>query len=88
MPVLIDSIDTYIKSNGTRLQQFEGILDQFTRNADPLYLNADLGLHHLLPVCDGGAVYNQRHFKGFIDFCITFRIKHFNESQEQTKAIY
>lgn len=88
VPVLIDSIDTYIKSNGTRLQQFEGILDQFTRNADPLYLNADLGLHHLLPVCDGGAVYNQRHFKGFIDFCITFRIKHFNESQEQTKAIY
>lgn len=88
VPMLIDSINTYISTNGAMLQQFDGILDKFIRNTDPFYVNVDFGLSQLLPVCNGGAVYNQREFKGFIDFHIILSVNNYDDRKEQTKAIY
>lgn len=87
MPLLIDCVNTYISTDGAALQRFDGILDKYIHNADPLYVKSNISFGNLLPTCNGGAIYNRINFKGFIDFHITFVIRKFENRNEQTKAI-
>lgn len=66
--LLCDSIITIVNSGGRTFQEFNGLLDFAIQQTNIACPKIDFGLHHFMPVCDGGAKINSA-FKGFIDYC-------------------
>ena len=73
IPLLCDNIVTLYNSHGSTFQTFDGVLDFAMTHCDMSHPSIKFQLERFLPVCDGGAVYNRNHFKGFIDYS-TIRI--------------
>ena len=68
IPLLCDTIITLHNSHGSTFQTFEGVLDFVMTHCDISHPSIKFQLERFIPVCDGGAVYNRNHFKGFIDY--------------------
>ena len=69
VPLLCDCILTLYQSQGKTFQTFDGILDFAMLRCDITKPSIDFGMHHFIPQCHGGAVYNN-DFKGFIDYSV------------------
>jgi hypothetical protein len=58
-------------NNGTKLQDFNGILDFAVKHSNSAYPNIDLGIRKFLPICDGGLKPNPQ-FYGFIHYSLIY----------------
>ena len=67
IPLLCDNIITLYNSKGKAFQTLDGILDIAMTHCDITQPAIRFHMEKFLPVCNGGAVYNQ-NFKGFIDY--------------------
>ena len=74
VPLLCDSIMTFVQSKGQELQSFNGIIDIAIMYCDKTKPNVDFELKEILPICDGGAVHNEEYFNGFIDFEVIYKL--------------
>ncbi|MBQ7941914.1 MAG: hypothetical protein IJ328_05850 [Muribaculaceae bacterium] len=71
--LLCDSLITLKESNGSSLLKIDGVLDIAIQKCDEENPNVKFNLEEILPICNGGAVYN-KNFVGFIDFAIVFEL--------------
>lgn len=69
-PLLIDVLVTLYRTNGQAFQTFDGILDFAMSHCDTTHPAIDFKLDRFIPTCNGGAVYNDVSFKGFIDYAL------------------
>lgn len=76
-PMFCDAILTLKKSEGKKVQDFNGILDFAISHSNKAYPSIDLGIRHFLPTCDGGLMHNSS-FLGFIHFSVIYT---FDETQ-------
>lgn len=67
VPLLCDNILTLYNSRGQAFQTFNGVLDLAMTHCDHAHPGIDFRLQRFIPVCNGGAVYNEQ-FKGFVDY--------------------
>jgi len=74
VPLLCDSVITFVNSEGRSFQSLDGILDVAITHCDNIKPNVDFALKKILPICNGGAVYNQERFKGFIDYEVVYQL--------------
>lgn len=72
--LLCDSILTIAETKGNVIQSFNGVLDSTIKYCDIIYPKVDIGLDNLLPTCNGGAVFNNEAFRGFIEYCILYKL--------------
>ncbi len=88
VPLLCDNIQCFIKSNGTSFQSFNGVLDRTFMNANSLYSDMNFNLNKILPICNGGAVYD-RNFIGFINYRLIIELveKKFKEDYLKQNVI-
>ena len=84
VPMLCDSILTFLNSGHTALQTINGTLDLAYSRCDTNSPEVDFGLKHIVPVCNGGAVPNRADFPGFICYKIVFSL---NEQAFTTESI-
>lgn len=71
--LLCDSLIALKESNGRSLLEMDGVLDIAIQKCDEENPNVKFNLGAILPICNGGAVYNEK-FVGFIDFAIVFEL--------------
>lgn len=76
-PMFCDALLTLKKSDGKKIQDFNGILDFAIRHSNTAYPKIDLGTKYFVPTCDGGLMYNS-YFFGFIHYSIQYT---FDESK-------
>lgn len=77
VPLLCDILITLYSTKGQTLQTFDGLLDFVMMHCDIAHPTVELKLEGLMPICNGGAVYNDGAFKGFVDYAL---IRKLNES--------
>ena len=70
-PMFCDAILTLKKSEGKKIQDFNGILDFAVSHSNSAYPSIDLGIEKFLPSCDGGLKPNNR-FHGFIHYSLKY----------------
>lgn len=70
VPLLCDTLITLYSSKGRSFQNFDGLLDFAMTHCDTTHPSIDFKLERFIPSCNGGAVYNARSFKGFIDYAL------------------
>ena len=70
-PMFCDALLTLKKSEGKKIQDFNGILDFAVSHSDKAYPKINLGIRHFLPTCDGGLMHNSS-FLGFIHYSIQY----------------
>lgn len=73
VPLLCDNIITLYNSKGKTFQSFDGILDFAITHCDKAHPGIDFEMKRFLPICQYGAVYNER-FKGFIDYAWVMKL--------------
>ncbi|WP_295591676.1 hypothetical protein [uncultured Methanobrevibacter sp.] len=66
-PMFCDTLLTLKKTDGAKIQSFNGILDFAVGHSNKAYPNIDLGVRYFLPSCDGGLMHNSS-FYGFIHY--------------------
>ena len=76
-PMFCDALLTLKKSEGKKIQDFNGILDFAVGHSNKAYPKIDLGIRHFLPTCDGGLMHNSS-FYGFIHYALIYT---FDESK-------
>lgn len=64
--LLCNSIRIFIKSKGEKFQDINNILDIAVQKCDIVQPNIDFRLEEILPICNGGAIFNE-NFSGFIE---------------------
>lgn len=72
--LLADSILSLCDSNGTRFQDFAGILDFAMVHSDCTNPSIQFRMNKFLPTCTGGAVYNEVSFNGFVYYSTIYKI--------------
>lgn len=76
-PMFCDTLLTLKKSEGQKIQDFNGILDFAVSHSNKAYPRIDLGIKHFVPICDGGLMHNSS-FLGFIHYSLQYT---FDESK-------
>ena len=76
-PMFCDTLLTLKKSDGKKIQDFNGILDFAVSHSNKAYPRIDLGIKHFVPICDGGLMHNSS-FLGFIHYSLQYT---FDESK-------
>lgn len=76
-PMFCDTLLTLKKSEGKKIQDFNGILDFAVSHSNRAYPRIDLGIKHFVPICDGGLMHNSS-FYGFIHYSLQYT---FDESK-------
>lgn len=70
-PMFCDTLLTLKKSEGTKIQDFNGILDFAVSHSNKAYPSIDLGIKYFLPTCDGGLMHNTS-FYGFVHYDLLY----------------
>lgn len=65
-PMFCDTLLTLKKSEGKKIQDFNGILDFAVSHSNRAYPRIDLGIKHFVPICDGGLMHNSSFTDLFI----------------------
>lgn len=83
-PMFCDALLTLKKSEGQKIQDFNGILDFAVRNSNKAYPKIDVGIRHFVPICDGGLMHNSS-FLGFIHYAIQYTFDASKLTEERLK---
>ena len=83
-PMFCDAILTLKKSEGKKIQDFNGILDFAVSHSNKAYPKIDLGIRHFLPTCDGGLMHNSS-FYGFIHYALIYTFDKSKLTEESLK---
>jgi hypothetical protein len=75
---------TLKKSEGQKIQDFNGILDFAVSHSNKAYPKIDLGIRHIVPICDGGLMHNS-YFLGFIHYAIQYTFDSSKLTEERLK---
>lgn len=70
-PMFCDTLLTLKKSEGKKIQDFNGILDFAVGHSNKAYPSIDLGIKYFVPSCDGGLMHNSS-FLGFIHYALQY----------------
>ncbi len=65
LQLLCDNLLTFLSTNGLKFQEINGILDLTYSQCNVYSPAVDFQLKNIVPICNGGAIYNN-NFKGFI----------------------
>ncbi|MCM1312283.1 MAG: hypothetical protein NC206_03680 [Bacteroides sp.] len=79
--LLADCLITLYETRGSSFQSFDGILDFAITHCDVNQPWIDFKLDSFIPLCQGGAVYNE-YFLGFIDYEVFLKL----DETQQTDA--
>lgn len=85
VPLICDCVITFVNSKGHSFQSFDGVLDVAITHCDTVKPDVDYELRKILPKCNGGAVYNKEHFKGFIDYEVVYQLMEEKMAAEDLK---
>ena len=83
-PMFCDALLTLKKSEGKKIQDFNGILDFAVSHSNKAYPRIDLGIRYFVPVCDGGLMHNPL-FLGFIHYVLQYTFDNSKLTEEKLK---
>lgn len=83
-PMFCDTLLSLKKSEGTKIQDFNGILDFAVSHSNRAYPKIDLGIRHFVPTCDGGLMHNPS-FYGFIHYALQYTFDETKLTDERLK---
>ncbi len=83
-PMFCDALLTLKKSDGKKIQDFNGILDFAVSHSNKAYPKIDLGIRHFVPTCDGGLMHNSS-FLGFIHYALQYTFDKSKLTEERLK---
>lgn len=78
IPLICNSILTYITSQHTSLIGLNGVLDLAIKRCDPSCPAIDFSLWDILPFCSEGIVYNKYKFEGFLNYSVIYTFRDFS----------
>lgn len=83
-PMLCDALLTLKKSDGKKIQDFNGILDFAVGHSNKAYPKIDLGIRYFVPTCDGGLKHNSS-FYGFIHYALQYTLDETKLTEDRLK---